>query len=277
VKKTEPEAVLAWLAQEGYPLEVSVGKICRAKGWLTFQSFSYTDPNESKLRACDVYASRFVHAGGITLNIDLAIECKRSPDKPWVVFGEPVGRFDWLIPSMLAPGFVAESILMLLPNEPTDLLAHLRPEKWVGYSLVKAHSSGKPGDPSNAYSALRATMTAAEAFALRSEQELREDYEWPPSLSVVLPVLVVGAPFYLYTSDENNEEHLEPVEFMKVTAPQRRFEDRCLVTVVSENAFPSWLAQMSDWADKVLAELTPKAAGIPRHIADMRRARDLVG
>ena len=269
--------VLEWLAKEGFPLEVRVGKECRTREWLTFHSFPYNDVAEGKLRECDVFASRFKRvAGGATVSLDLAIECKSSSDKPWVVFAEPVKSYDWHIPPMLAPGRVSSVCLMLLNGDP-DPLDFLRPREWVGYSVTKAFSSPKDGDPSGAYSALRAAVAAAEAFASRCENELDEHRDWPPSLAITLPVLVVGAPLYLYTLDDKNQEHLEPIPFAKLVAPQRKFEARCLLTVVTETAFGDWLDSVTKWADVALEKLAPMAQGIPKLVEDDRKAEELVG
>jgi hypothetical protein len=268
--------VLEWLTKEGFPVEVRVGKTCRAHGWLTFHEFPYNDPLEGKLRNCDVHASRFkrVHGSG-TVSVDLAIECKRSADKPWVVFAEPRKTYDWYIPPMLAPGRVSEVALSLLLGDP-DPLEFLRPQDWVGYSVVKAHTSPKDGDPGGAYSALRSAVSAAEAFALRCEQEFEEHRDWPPSVAITFPVVVVGAPLYLYTLDDQNKEHLERIPFAKVVAPQRRFESRCLLTVVAEDSFSDWLVQFAKWADSALEALAPKAYAIPKLVAENRRAEELL-
>jgi hypothetical protein len=268
--------ILSWLAKAGFPLEVTVGKACRAKGWLTYHSFPYSDPAEGKIRECDVFASRFAreHGSG-TVAVDLAIECKRSPEHPWVIFGEPTKSHAWFLPCTLAPGLVADTALMLLSTRKPDPLDFLRPGAWVGYAVTKAHAGTKEGDASGAHSALRATMTAAEAFADRCERELEKHPTYPPHIDIVLPVLVVGAPLYLYTVDDSGSESLESISSAKITAPQRHFEDRTLLTIVSETAFPEWLDEVTAWVDGILPYLVPMASGIPKLVADARRAQAL--
>jgi hypothetical protein len=265
--------VLEWLAKEGFPLEVRVGKVCRAHGWLTFHGFPYVDPIERKVRDCDVYASlhKRVHGSG-TASLDLAIECKRSADKPWVVFAEPAKAHDWMVPSMLAPGRVSEVALGLCVSAPASL-DFLRPKEWVGYSVTKAHSGVKDGDPSGTYSALRAATSAAEALQLKCEEDFLEHPEWPPTVEITLPVVVVGAPLYLYTIDESNQEHLEPITSARIVAPQRQFESRCLLTIVTEDGFEEWLAGVTNWADGILDTVAPRAHGVPALVARFRDIR----
>lgn len=261
--------VLGWLKKEGFPLEVRVGQACRSQQWLTFHGFPYTDPVEGKMRECDIFASRHSRAEGGMASVDLAIECKRSPDKPWVVFAEPVKTFDWLLPSMLATGKVSDLCLSLcLPSQ--EGLDFLRPKHWVGYAVTKAHAGAKDGDPSGAYSALRAAVAAAEALQLKCEERFHTHPEGPPSVDITLPVVVIGAPLYLYTLNEANEERVEEIESARIVAPQREYESRCLLTVVTEAAFEGWLRGVTTWADEVLKEVAPRAHGLPAALARFR-------
>jgi hypothetical protein len=276
VKETSTKKVLEWLQKEGFPLEVRVGKALRSRDWLTYHSFSYEDPTEGKLRECDVFAHRFKRArGGAVAAIDLVIECKRSADKPWVVFADPVKEHAWFLPQTLAPGRISKLALTWLVNTP-EALEYLRPQKWVGYTVVKGYTTPKDGDPGSAYSALRGVFSAAEALALRVEREFDEEPDSPSSVSITLPVVVAGAPLYLYTLDENNDEHVRDIAFAKVVAPQRKFESRCLVTVVAESAFGAWLDDLILWADPVLEKMADMAAAMPSMLANDRRAEEVV-
>jgi hypothetical protein len=262
--------VLEWLAKEGFPLEVRVGKVCRAQGWLTYHGFPYKDPNEGKVRDCDVYASRFKRVyGSGTASVDLAIECKRSADKPWVVFAEPAKPHDWVLPSMLAPGKVSDLALGLCVPD-SSKLDLLRPKEWVGYSVTKAHAGIKDGDPSGSYSALRAVMAAAEALQVECERSFTEHPDWPPSVDITLPVIVVGAPLYLYTIDSSDQEHLEAITSARVVAPQRHYESRCLLTIVAEAGFADWLVGLTAWADSILEDVAQRAHGVPGLVKQFR-------
>lgn len=163
-----------------------------------------------------------------------------------------------------------------LAGRDPDPLDFLRPRDWVGFNVVKAHTNSKDGDPSGAHSALRATMNAAEAFAARNEREFDIHPDWPPHPSVILPVLVVDAPLYRYTVSEDSTETLFAIEMAKVVAPQRHFEARTLITIVTADGFDTWLDQMTAWADPILAELAPRSGVIPRMVADARRVDDVL-
>jgi hypothetical protein len=181
-----------------------------------------------------------------------------------------VKDFAWILPSMLAAGKVSDVALSVcLPSE--QKLDFLRPKRWVGYAVTKAHAGARDGDPSGAYSALRGAIAAAEALQLRCEERFRSQPEDPPAVDITLPVVVIGAPLYRYTVDERNQEQLEPITSARVVAPQRAYEERCLLTLVTEDGFEGWLQTVTAWADEVLEEVAPRAHGVP---ASLKRFRE---
>jgi hypothetical protein len=209
------------------------------------------------------------------VSIELIVECKRSVGKPWVVFAEPAKEHDWFLPSMLAVGQLSEVALMATMGKP-DPLDFLRPSEWVGYALVKAHSSGKESDPSAAYGALQSVMAAAEAFSVRNEKSLIEHPDWPPSIDITIPVVVVDAPLFLYSTDEHGDEKLTPITSAKIVAPERAFESRCLVTVVTADAFGAWLDELANWSDPILEKLASNALGLRNLVEKHRHAEEVV-
>lgn len=270
------KAALEWLQKHGLPLEVNVGKLCRDRGWLTFHSHPYVDPRTSKTRACDIHATRLKRMYGQgTASIELVVECKRSVGKPWVIFAEPTKPHDWFLPSMLAVGRLSEVALMAMMSKP-DPLDFLRPVDWVGYAVVKAHSSGKDSDPSAAHGALQSVMSAAEAFSLRNEKSLFEHPDWPPSIEITLPVLVIGAPLLLYSADGQGKEELTRITEAKVIAPERAYESRCLATVVTADTFDVWLDRLAGWADPLLERLAAKALGVRAMVEKHRQVEELL-
>ena len=58
----------------------------QAEGFTVLQSDSYLDPDTSETREIDVIAYKGVILESFSLHINYVIECKNSPDKPWVMF-----------------------------------------------------------------------------------------------------------------------------------------------------------------------------------------------
>jgi hypothetical protein len=76
-----------WLLKGGYPLEMRVANILQEQGFFVEISKRYKDPLEGKIREIDVVA-KVVHQleNAKHIAINLIIECKYSPNKPWILF-----------------------------------------------------------------------------------------------------------------------------------------------------------------------------------------------
>src|SRR5687767_1963194 len=84
-------AVLDWLEKQGYPLEMHVAEEFRKAGFEVTQSEFYLDPDTNQPREVDVLATNYVEITPTerVVRIRFVIECKRSRDKPWVMFVPP--------------------------------------------------------------------------------------------------------------------------------------------------------------------------------------------
>lgn len=80
------ERVSAWLAKEGYPLEMAVAAEFRRAGFWVVQSDYFEDPKEKVQREIDVVARVQSETEAGLIRISFVIECKASRDKPWVLF-----------------------------------------------------------------------------------------------------------------------------------------------------------------------------------------------
>src|SRR4051812_15599149 len=97
------EKVKAALGKSGFPLEMYVAEKLRAVGFEVSQAEYFEDPTSGKQREIDVVAKKSVPLVeqpslgtkledvdftdfNKTLRLILTIECKSSPEKPWVIF-----------------------------------------------------------------------------------------------------------------------------------------------------------------------------------------------
>lgn len=81
------EKLRAWLAEQGYPLEMKVAKAFQDAGFIVTQSSYYSDPETATQREIDVVAE----SGGewvdyFLLDVQFAISCKNTVKRPWIVF-----------------------------------------------------------------------------------------------------------------------------------------------------------------------------------------------
>jgi hypothetical protein len=75
-----------WILKNGYPLEMRVANLFQKKGFKVTQSIFYKDSDTQKLRELDVIAYLSHPFKDKVLNFSFMIECKKSTDKPWLIF-----------------------------------------------------------------------------------------------------------------------------------------------------------------------------------------------
>lgn len=75
-----------WVLKNGYPFEMKVANLFQKKGFKITQSILYKDFDTKKYRELDVIAYYGKIINKVSFNFSFVIECKKSTDKPWLVF-----------------------------------------------------------------------------------------------------------------------------------------------------------------------------------------------
>lgn len=85
-KKSLDDKLAEWLGTQGYPLEMEVAQEFRAGGFAVGQSTYFLDPETEEAREIDVIAWHEKKVSDIQVRLTCFIECKLSPERPWVIF-----------------------------------------------------------------------------------------------------------------------------------------------------------------------------------------------
>ncbi len=75
-----------WILKNGYPFEMKVANLFQKKGFKITQSILYNDIETNKYREIDIISYYGKVINGVSFNFSFVIECKKSTDKPWLVF-----------------------------------------------------------------------------------------------------------------------------------------------------------------------------------------------
>lgn len=78
--------ILERIRRSGFPLEIEIGNSLRKNNWMVVNQWPYIDKITKKVRTADVFAWKIWLQAG--LSFLLLIECKRSPGKEWVFYGQ---------------------------------------------------------------------------------------------------------------------------------------------------------------------------------------------
>jgi hypothetical protein len=117
-------------------------------------------------------------------------------------------------------------------------------------------------------------MAAAEACAADAERRLLSQPHLPPHVAITVPVLVLDGDMYLYGPDSDDEDSVTQITEAKLSAPQRPFEARCLLSIVTADAFAEWLERFANHFEPVLDAVLPMAPLIPETLVKHRHARE---
>jgi hypothetical protein len=126
----------------------------------------YVDPDEKVLREIDVMAYIDGPKVRSSFSLHVAIECKLSSDKPWVLFTveRPLLSPNGYVRSAIATP-AAQRVLGELADQPLiQGLPIFCPPMRVGYNLTQAFTSGKDVAYDAMTTAIKGAMASAAAF-----------------------------------------------------------------------------------------------------------------
>lgn len=251
------EKVASWLRSQGYPLELSVGRILRDHGWNVEHSKWYADPESGKPREIDIYATvysdqREKFRWG---SVGLVIECKQTVGKPWVVFTAPRSTFDLQVSNSIVADDFSRAVLYSIPPE-LGLPTFLRPSDRVAHAVTRAFVESKSGDPTGPYSALRGVITAASAIGTRNEELALSSTSDLLMADVLLPVVVIDGELFDFSVGEDDEESLIEIPWIQTIITASADETLSIVTIVTRRALADYLSGLTPKAKNFASSMT---------------------
>jgi hypothetical protein len=228
-------AVLKWLASQGYPLEMASAEHFRRAGFSVAQSQYYSDPEKGVAREIDVVASIYEIGEISDIQLSVVAECKKSPDKPWVIFTSPhtINERGALYLRTTSEG--GQAFLRAAGREASArALEVFRLPKRLGHGVTQAFSSGKDVP-------FEAVMEAAKA-STHQVTAFKADWDrLDANALIVLPLVITEAPLYESYLDEAGEIVLEEVDRALLTWRHPGVGQRfMLVDVIRSSTVPAF-------------------------------------
>lgn len=256
----------AWLALQGYPLEMRVARELKRKGIRAISSDYYVDSESGDHREIDVTA-RIPLCDLANLDGQVAsflcpvIECKSAPGKPWVLFEgadlHPVAS--------VAQRFVLNAAQHHWVRYAREInvtktpLAEILPLFNIGdnpaYSAVRS-SLGKNREDA-AYGAMVSVTKAAHAVANMYP------HRGNLAMHVAVPIIVVDSPIFTCKLNDSGEMLIEPAERGTIVwkkGVSKSYSLHSIITVVSESALPALCDDIAKTASYLRRSLPPWAA-----------------
>ncbi|QJD91827.1 hypothetical protein HH213_18055 [Duganella dendranthematis] len=222
-------AVLKWIEESGFPLEMEVAKEFRRAGFEVLQSSIVLDGQEGKSREVDVLARDPDLIGYVDINC--VIECKVSKAHPWVVFvaDDVLENYNRLHSFCVSSPDAKEA--MWEEFRRGTVIRGLLPEtNRCGYA-VKQALGGTDHSYGAAISVLKACVkVVSELPGVKSF----------PQIKFAFPLIVIDAPLFECSLNDHGELVLEEVsESRFLYAAYVPEYAGCCITIVTKRNLPA--------------------------------------
>lgn len=203
--KPVEDKIIDWLNKTGYPLELWTESILSKNSFIVTNSTLYKDAENDIFREIDLKATRTwaTEEYDTVFALELIIECKKS-DKPFILLcNENSENKQISIGSYY--GLSDPIIAMLLNNSNTKI--ELPQESNAGFKLIQGFVNGDE-------TINKATNALIKSYndARNNELEFIQHYIDDNYNSIILPILVIDAPFFELKTNINNELKLKKIE-----------------------------------------------------------------
>jgi hypothetical protein len=190
------ERLEEWLRQQGYPLEMRVAQFFNQRGWFFHHSRRYKDPILEKEHEIDLIAFYDDPAKKSPFHAHFVIECKWTPQKPWILFTSTrqTVTFMGYLRSTPMTDTATNAIKPLTLEDILDFPLYSNVKE--GYSIVQAFSERSAIDA--AYSAVQTVINAADYFARWMSQKSEHSIIFIPT------IILDGELFQCSLADDSN-------------------------------------------------------------------------
>lgn len=260
--------VRKWLETQGYPLELKVAKAFRDADAAVLQSDYYADPETDEQREIDVrayYSSET--ADRDLLRVEFLVECKRVPEKPWVLFASS-RRISKRAAVAQRVGSRAGSRFLLRAAQDGVLqdLELLQLPKRTAYGLAEAFGKDQTDTP---YRAMMSASKAAFATCKQYDQYRRREMY----CVVAFPIVVIdGRLVECYLDTETDEIHLEETKVGTLVSRNPVVgEPHTIVTIATLAGLGSVVQAAQKGADQILALMKDSSPRLKRQLKSSLR------
>jgi hypothetical protein len=208
--------VATWLEEQGYPLEMRVASILHNVGFRVVQSEYFVDPDSGDARELDVVAFKQVVIEKALFRISLLIECKRSVDKPWLLFTSDKARLadPARVVQRAANSLGRRFLEDVSGNADVQKLSLLSLPERSAYGVTQAFTTGKDTCYSAVTSVSKATLATVAKLDDRREADSRSLNFFRRErdiFSIVLPVVVVDGKLFEVHLDKSGSMHVDEI------------------------------------------------------------------
>ncbi len=223
-----------WILKNGYPFEMRVANLFKKSGFKVSQSILYKDEDTEKLRELDIISYFNTVVNGVWFNFTFVIECKKSTDKPWVVFKNESlhnSQLERYKPFATKNGEILIEKTEVLRNSKFQLLFPNLSD--AGFNLVTAlKESSKDLAYSSTTSLLKACKYLTDKF---NESEVK-------ACNIYIPLIIIEGVLYESFLDVEDELTLREVNYSSILNTKVFSEGNSnVITVISSKKIENYI------------------------------------
>ena len=187
------ENLEAWLAREGYPLELSVANAFHAAGFEVLHRQYFRNKSQQSSGATDIAVRTSVDVGNSLLRLYYLIECKWSKDKPWVIFLGDAKTPPASLVAQTVASQTARALFWARAGDPAlQALSLFKPPAQFGFAGRQAFD-----DKSDVFdTTVQSLLTRALRLVASYDGACREPKDLLQTAVAVFPIIVVDGPLY---------------------------------------------------------------------------------
>lgn len=243
-RNDEKKKIIEEIDKTGFPLELRVSKFLQDEGYYVANNLYFIDQDEGKGREVDMRALKnyefYSGRKNYFIRHLLLIECKKSAEKPWIIFTSPKTFYDKRLFPLQARG-VKENIKWLDYDVPAKL-GEIHPfskNERCGRSFFEPFSSGK--DRKTIYESLIKSVKAA--IAMRDNKYAAA----PNDVCIYYPMVIFDGKLYEAYLDEKNKINVQEADSIMVSffyeSPKYQ-DEKFTVPIVTERYLSTFCSDL---------------------------------
>jgi hypothetical protein len=252
-----------WLLHQGYPLEFRVAAAFQSAGITARQGFYVREKNTNSVRELDVVARIRSRSKGISVSVNILVECKWSGDKPWIVFTTPRTKMSpsACIAQTIGSHFGEAMMHCLAAQKRLHDFETFTSCDRNGFGGRRAFSN--EGDQDHFYSAVQSIVSKSLASVADDDETLKSN-KLPGEAAIAFPMIVIEGELFEAFLDAGKEElQINPADSIRLhwrgaDAPEQWIST---IDIVRYSHLTSFLAtRKSEWETicTEMGKLVPK-------------------
>ncbi|WP_343329762.1 hypothetical protein [Polaribacter staleyi] len=230
--------VKKWILKNGYPFEMKVANFFKKADFKVSQSVLYRDEDSSKLRELDIISYSNTVINNVWFNFTFVVECKKSTDKPWVVFKNDNlhnPQLERYKPFTTRNAEILLNKTKVLKENKFELLFPNLFE--AGFNLVTSLGQTKDLAYSSTTSLLKACKYLTEKF---NESKSR-------SCNIYIPLIIIEGILYESFLDKKDDLELIEVDYSSILNTKVFSEgDSNIITIVSSKNLENFIDRVKE-------------------------------